>query len=78
MEAPKTPASDRLSILYLTSVDPFGPDYGARIRVANIGRLLQRIGPVTLVCALPEGADPGWAGSGKGGYESLHAARRRG
>jgi glycosyltransferase involved in cell wall biosynthesis len=75
VEAPKPPASDRLSILYLTSVDPFGPDYGARIRVANIGRLLQRLGPVTLVVALPEGTSPGWTGGGTGGYESLHAAR---
>jgi glycosyltransferase involved in cell wall biosynthesis len=39
----------RPRILYVTSHCPSGPAYGARIRAFNIGKLLQRIGDVSLL-----------------------------
>lgn len=38
-------------ILYIASHCPFGESYGAQLRTLQIGRLLQRIGPVTMVLA---------------------------
>lgn len=38
-------------ILYIATHCPFGESYGARMRTLQIGRLLQRVGPVTMVLA---------------------------
>jgi glycosyltransferase involved in cell wall biosynthesis len=64
-------------ILYVTSVSPVGPTYGARIRVANIGRLLGRLGPVTFVLASSEGIDPGTRAEMAADFDSVHVARVR-
>ncbi len=64
-------------ILYVTSVNPSGPAYGARIRVANIGRLLSRLGPVTLALVSPEEIDPGARAGMAAGFDSVHVARVR-
>lgn len=41
--------STRPRILYVTTNCPCGPSFGGRIRAYNVGRLLQRIGHVSLV-----------------------------
>jgi polysaccharide biosynthesis protein PslH len=51
--------SDRnYRILYVTSHCPHAASYGAQLRVLNIGRLLKRMGSVSLVIATPEDLDP--------------------
>jgi polysaccharide biosynthesis protein PslH len=64
-----------LRILYVTQVCPFGPAYGARIRVLNIGRLLQRLGRVSLMLAPAEGVGADSLARTKGAFESVHLAR---
>ncbi len=47
--------SHDIKILFVTSHWPYAPSYGAQLRVLNIGKLLKRIGKVSLVIA-PYGA----------------------
>src|SRR4030042_1598438 len=42
-----------IRILFVTLHCPFGASYGAKVRVLNIGRLLNRIGKVSLVIIRP-------------------------
>jgi glycosyltransferase involved in cell wall biosynthesis len=49
--------AERPSILFITSVYPHGPDYGAQQRVANILRLLAQIGDVSVIFVCPEPFD---------------------
>ena len=42
-----------IRILFVTLHCPFGASYGAKVRVLNIGRLLNRIGKVSLVIVRP-------------------------
>lgn len=64
-----------LRILYVTSVCPYGPSYGARLRVLNIGRLLSRLGRVTLVIAGAEDIDPDSLAKVKNDFEQVRIAR---
>ena len=50
----------RPRILYVTSHNPCGPEYGARIRVFNIGKILQRLADVSLVLIVSEEEDEEW------------------
>lgn len=47
-----------LKILYVVTHCPYGQTYGAQLRTLQIGRLLQRLGKVTLVIAPFEELDP--------------------
>lgn len=64
-----------LRILYVTSVCPYGPSYGAQLRVLNIGRLLSRLGRVSLVIAAAEDIDPGSLARTERDFEQVHIAR---
>jgi glycosyltransferase involved in cell wall biosynthesis len=64
-----------LRILYVTSVCPYGPSYGAQLRVLNIGRLLNRLGRVTLVIAAAEDIDPDSLAKAKSDFEQVHISR---
>ena len=56
-------AERSLKILYVTSYLP-GSNSGAPIRILNIGRLLKRVGQVSLLTASPEEI-------GRGAFESV-------
>jgi hypothetical protein len=62
-------------ILYVASVCPQGPAFGARLRVQNIGRLLNRLGRVSLVIAAAEDIDPPSLARTGEEYENVHIAR---
>jgi glycosyltransferase involved in cell wall biosynthesis len=64
-----------LRILYVTSVCPYGPSYGAQLRVLNIGRLLKSLGRVSLIIAAAEEIDPGWLARAETDFEHVHVAR---
>jgi len=50
----------RLKILYATCHNPFGPDYGARLRSYHIAKILQKIHDISLVLMLSEPEDEKW------------------
>ncbi len=64
-----------LSILYVTSHCPHGPTYGAQQRVLNIGRLLKRVGKVSLVIASYEDIDQESLGKTRSEFDVRHMAR---
>src|SRR5215212_2105298 len=47
----------RSTILFVTSVYPHGPEYGAQQRVLNLLRILSRTGDVSVVFACPAPVD---------------------
>ena len=53
-----TTLAPRLRILYITSHWPGAPPYGGQQRTLHVGRLLQRIGDVSLVIVSP--LDANW------------------
>ena len=66
-----------LNILYVTSHCPHAHSYGAQIRVLNIGRLLKRLGRVSLVIASSEDIDQKSLDRTRAEFDVRHIVRVR-